>query len=384
MGNERDYDGEYEQERNKQYKKEVSWSGLAKEDRVYSFKLTPAPPGYYKKQQVTKNSLEVMEGYKGAAIKPQFYSLDDRTESPRLDKQGKKLNERHSPQTEKKPNWFQRIFGGGKDKPEQQKKPESNQKKPNPHAAPRSQNLRNSRKKNSPNLSPLHRQIMKQADRADSNPNEAPKWNLVKFTQWQRGKLDINQFKNDWISYYKNVIKEAANQFDIPPILLASIAHIEVGGSPPAEDDLIYQLRSLPGANNLPGAFGNSPKLTSFGDLSIQLLTAAEALGYDPNKLDDLQEASIKNSLQDPSQNIFIAAKHLSDLKNIYFSEKTSQDLTDEDLMTIAGAYNRGPIPYDQLWKYGYAGGYGREAVENRVKEHQLDKLLESNDESDE
>ena len=127
MGRERDYDGEYEQERNKQYKKEVSWSGLAKEDRVYSFKLTPAPPGYYLKRQVTKNSLEMMEGYKGAAIKPQFYSLDDRAESPRQNqqKQGnptrgqRKPDKQQSPQTQKLPYWFQRIFGGGKHKPKQ-------------------------------------------------------------------------------------------------------------------------------------------------------------------------------------------------------------------------------------------------------------------------
>ena len=132
MGNERDYDDEYEQERGKQYKNEVSWSGLAKEDRVYEFKLTPTPPGYYKKRQATKNSLEVMEGYKDAPIKPQFYTLENKTESPTQNKQNNKPyakryplgDARQKPQQQKKPNWFQRMFGGGKNK-KQQKDPKT-------------------------------------------------------------------------------------------------------------------------------------------------------------------------------------------------------------------------------------------------------------------
>ena len=175
MGRERDYDGEYERERGKQYKKEVSWSGLAKEDRVYEFKLTPAPPGYYKKQQVTKNSLEMMEGYQGAAIKPQFYSLDDRTELPRQDKQGnptrgqRQPDKQQSPQTEKKPNWFQRIFGGGKQKPKQPGVRDRGNVK---NRTPRSQNQ--GKPKDTPAVANFKQQVKNRANaRLDENSKQA-------------------------------------------------------------------------------------------------------------------------------------------------------------------------------------------------------------------
>ncbi|WP_204138203.1 hypothetical protein [Halomicronema sp. CCY15110] len=113
--------------------------------------------------------------------------------------------------------------------------------------------------------------------------------------------------------------------------------------------------------------------------MSIQIATAASTLRYygDPEDLEPEVKASIIDSLIDPVENILIAAAHLSDIRNIYFPEKDGFELSERDLMTIAGAYNAGTsYTIDELWEFGFAGGYGRAAVQDRVSEHNLEQLL--------
>ena len=56
-----------------------------------------------------------------------------------------------------------------------------------------------------------------------------------------------------------------------------------------------------------------------------------------------------------------------------------ASQLTDEHLMAIAGAYNAGSsYTLNELWEYGYAGGYGREAIQNRVRDNQIYSLLDA------
>ena len=143
MGNERDYDGEYERNRHKQPENEVSWDSLAKEDKVYEFtKLTPTPPDHYRKRQVTQNSLNVIEGYGKSAYVPQFdgatprrrqaptanaphvVSQENQHGAPKQNnKQGNKQGERQKHQQPKKSGWLQRMFGGGKEKLQQPEPP---------------------------------------------------------------------------------------------------------------------------------------------------------------------------------------------------------------------------------------------------------------------
>ena len=146
MGNERDYDGEYEKDRHKQPENEVSWDSLAKEDKVYEFtKLTPTPPDHYQKKQVTKNSLDIMEGYGKSAYVPQFYSPEKPTESPKQDNQQGKQGERQKPQQPKKPGWLQRMFGGRSNQQPNQKQPENNELENVTERTPRARNQRNSK-----------------------------------------------------------------------------------------------------------------------------------------------------------------------------------------------------------------------------------------------
>ena len=52
--------------------------------------------------------------------------------------------------------------------------------------------------------------------------------------------------------------------------------------------------------------------------------------------------SKVIDSLKDPISNIYLAAAHLSELKNVDFSNKKTDELTDEDLIIIATRYNWG------------------------------------------
>jgi RHS repeat-associated protein len=188
-----------------------------------------------------------------------------------------------------------------------------------------------------PDYTPVERDLITSAERSYANPL-TEEWDDGKFLAWQSGLLNINDFKNQWVCGYKNVINDAANKYNIPPQLLAAIAWREVGGKPLIADHGAHALRSLT-SNRLANG-------TSFGDLSIQISTAAEALGYDPGKITYSQSISILYALKSPRINIFIAAKHLSDLRDRYLpkTKKNPSSITGEQLEDLAGAYNRGAV----------------------------------------
>lgn len=45
--------------------------------------------------------------------------------------------------------------------------------------------------------------------------------------------------------------------------------------------------------------------------MAVQIQRCAEVLGYDPAHLDEQQRDEVRSALQDPAQNIFVAAKYL-------------------------------------------------------------------------
>lgn len=211
-------------------------------------------------------------------------------------------------------------------------------------------------------LTSLHASIIQTAiqTQAAQGTNE---WDLGDFNQWKAGLLNINQFKNQWVCGYKNVINAAATEFNIPPRLLAAVAWREVGGDPHFLDDWGFYFRILSG--NLEAA-----KKTSFGNVTIQVRRAAEALGYNPTQLSDGQVFQIIKSLREPRQNIFIVAKHLSYLRSRYLPGKSAGAITERELLALAGAFFAEPVyatledfwtPYNTKGD-NYAGGYGRSA----------------------
>ncbi|MDR3149310.1 MAG: hypothetical protein LBT88_04755 [Oscillospiraceae bacterium] len=146
----------------------------------------------------------------------------------------------------------------------------------------------------------------------------------------------VEPFKDQWIEGYAVIIRSAAEKYDIPPELLAGVLHIEVGGEPFIFDDIAYILRSF---RIMPD---RDKDTTSFGNASVQVRTAAVALGYDYDKLTGQQRKDIINTLNDPVQSVFVAALYLSQLKYHDYPFIDGKDLTDEQIAIIANRYNQG------------------------------------------
>jgi hypothetical protein len=240
----------------------------------------------------------------------------------------------------------------------------------------------------------LHRQVISLARQTAPDP-DVQEWNIFRAGLAAVGSLNLYEFKTQWIYGYRNIINYAVSLFDIPAILLAGVAHVEVGGKPYEFDEGVYIARGiLP--DGAPGTLGIPAGQTSFGDLSVQLETAARVLGYvsvqelNQSRLEKLinpqQTSLILESLRDPRQNILIAAAYLASIKDIYAPEKAATELTEEDMIVIASAYNLGEYKYDgenlrtslELRSYEELlnWGYGQLAVRDRVEEYQLNRVL--------
>ena len=187
------------------------------------------------------------------------------------------------------------------------------------------------------------------------------KWTLGDIAKWKTtgGEKFIHQEKLGFIKNYKDVILDAAEKYDIPPILLAGVAYVEYGGKPMIADDVAYYGRKinkyLP--NLVDTTFDKDPKLTSYGNTSIQIRRAAETLGYSSYK-----DVDMIKILEDPIQNIFVAAAHLNDLRNIDYLGKSADELTEDEIKIIASRYNIGP----QYKKESILTQYGEKIYANQ------------------
>ncbi|MBA4493749.1 transglycosylase SLT domain-containing protein [Paenactinomyces guangxiensis] len=200
---------------------------------------------------------------------------------------------------------------------------------------------------------PEHTSIIDAASKVKADSESWTFWDAV-WTKTFGGDDYMHEYKSDWVKANKVVILEAAKKYDIPPELLAGVAYIEVGGSPLAEDDVAFMCRSMFICS------GNKDK-TSFGYMSIQVETAAKALGYDYSKLSNNQRAEIIDSLKDPKQSIFIAAKVLSDWRDHDFPGVKGSELTVEQIEMLGARYNAGPnVKGGNEFESGPGGSYGK------------------------
>jgi hypothetical protein len=161
---------------------------------------------------------------------------------------------------------------------------------------------------------------------------------------------------NGFIHSYRNVIKAAAKEYNIPVLLLAGVMYIEVAGQPPITDALTYYFRDtfmpnvLEGIANIAAIVAGSARripgetiATSFGDISMQIRVGAEILDYpSPNHLYKEEVYAIIESLKVPEIGLFMCAKHLLNLKNVDFSHISLEQLTNEHIRIISTRYNRG------------------------------------------
>lgn len=153
------------------------------------------------------------------------------------------------------------------------------------------------------------------------------------------------EYRNKWVHAHRPIIKAVAREYDLPELLVAGVAWIEVGGKPPALDDAAFEKRR----------FRGNPLLTSYGHVAIQLRRAAEELGYDLEAINHLQVNQIIESLRDPQQNLFIVGRHLDRLRNVDFPGKPASLMSDEDVRITASRYVRGPdVPLESLEEEAY------------------------------
>ncbi|GAA2794069.1 hypothetical protein [Saccharopolyspora taberi] len=177
---------------------------------------------------------------------------------------------------------------------------------------------------------------------------------------WERD----DEYRQSWIRDNREVIKAAAQKYGLPPDMVAGIAWQEVGGEAYWTDREVYGVRRSEEIGNPhldPNDDGRS-NATSMGPVAIQVRRAAETLGYDPETMSEAQRSEVVEALNDPKKNIFIAASHLSDLKQeTDFHDK--ETLTPAQYQELAARYNGGPY-----WDEKQAKNYGEGFMKNLPK----------------
>ena len=177
-----------------------------------------------------------------------------------------------------------------------------------------------------------------------------PHWNGLDLFRWyalptnwnfMTGDAYLWLYKTSWLIYYRDAIKQYAQEAEIPPLLLAGVAVAEVGGTP----ELTKGTGILMARQVLDEIIGKSHRgaiKTSVGSIAIQIGVAAQTLGIDPRTLDYFQQYRLSQCLLDNKFNIRLVAFHLRDLI-LYDNPGTNTAiLTDEQIILAGSRYNRG------------------------------------------
>jgi hypothetical protein len=196
--------------------------------------------------------------------------------------------------------------------------------------------------------SPLHVELLQEAAR---HPGEAVNSfsaaesfryyimdrNIVGSVRKSTGHKEfIHKYKAYFVHAMRDTIKSSASRFTVPAILIAGTVYNEVGGSDMIKP-YVHLLRDL---------FSGSEAAdrTSLGPTSLQPRRALEALGYDPAKVDPAVKRDVVQSLvENRAFAIFVTAKHLSDLRDLFYPSQAADDLSDDDLIMLGARYNQGP-----------------------------------------
>ncbi|MGW4421723.1 RHS repeat-associated core domain-containing protein [Streptosporangium sp. NPDC004631] len=162
----------------------------------------------------------------------------------------------------------------------------------------------------------------------------------------------VASFKKAWVYSYRDVIKAAAAHYGVPAWLLGGVAYEELGGDPNWFDTMKWTFKEAV------GAFWDKRDLTtSFGNISMGIGIAADTLGYSRSKLSRADASAIIASLQDPIENIFIAAKRLADINQHWNETSSPTGWTMERIRKVARDWN--------------GRGVGAEGYANRVMRNQ-------------
>lgn len=206
----------------------------------------------------------------------------------------------------------------------------------------------------------------------------APAWGMVNLFIWKivpdkfgGGKGYIQRYKDAWVIHNKSIIRMASARYHLPVELLAGVCWIEVGGDPNFVDRIAFEIRALDWSG--PGYIDNNmtmtkpPAKTSFGSVSMQLSTAANALGLDAAHMNIAQLRALSNCLQHDTYNIELVARHLRELANY---DHLPMNLRKEDVRIIGARYNRGIKP--TLNEIKRNSSYGNFIVNHWQRFHKL------------
>jgi len=151
-----------------------------------------------------------------------------------------------------------------------------------------------------------------------------------------RNKEYIHKYKAYYVHAMRDPINAAAARFDIPAILLAGTVYNEVGGSDMIKP-YVYHLRDLLAGSEVADR-------TSLGPTSLQPRRALASLGYDPAHVHfSIKKEVVQSLVHDNAFAIFVCAKHLSDLRDLFFARQGARDLADDDLVMLGARYDFGP-----------------------------------------
>ena len=143
-----------------------------------------------------------------------------------------------------------------------------------------------------------------------------------------KNKEYIHKYKSYYVHGMRDPIKAAAARFDIPAVLLAGTVYNEVGGADMIKP-YVHWFRDL-----LPGS--DAADRTSLGPTSLQPRRALASLGYDPSHVDSsIKKEVVQSLIHNDAFAIFVCAKHLSDLRDLFFARQGASDLTDDDLVVL-------------------------------------------------
>jgi len=167
----------------------------------------------------------------------------------------------------------------------------------------------------------------------------------------------IHKYKSYYVHAMRDTIKTAAARFNLPAVLVAGTVYNEVGGA-----DLIK-----PYVHSLRDLFSGSEAAdrTSLGPTSLQPRRALASLGYDPSTVDEfLKKEVVQSLIHDHAFAIFVCAKHLSDLRDLFFPAQGADDLSDDDLVTLGARYDHGPDQPVEMVRKDLS--YGRRIIGRR------------------
>ncbi|MEF9678142.1 hypothetical protein ABRQ00_06345 [Pectobacterium aroidearum] len=174
-----------------------------------------------------------------------------------------------------------------------------------------------------------------------------PRWSPIDFIWWKTfgGNDYLNKYKNSYIVFHKEKIKEIARKHKIPATLLALIAYSEAGGM---IDYLKYPVLFYRQSKHTYSDWANQetpttpPEKTSIGIVAMQIRVVAEIFNKNPSELKNAEATYISICLNKDNFNLTMVARHLYELITYDYPGTDTLNLTDEQFILAGSRYNRG------------------------------------------